>query len=56
VVKKRLRKKAMYTQEDMDLQLLAPCDDGTIVEGEAVEELIFVNFITGPGSEYVCHH
>jgi hypothetical protein len=27
---------------------LSPFDDGTIVEGEVVEELIFVNFITGP--------
>jgi hypothetical protein len=32
----------------MDLRLLAPFNDGTIVEGEVVEELIFVNFITGP--------
>jgi hypothetical protein len=48
VVKKRFRKKHMYTQDDRDLRLLAPFDDGTIVEGEVVEELIFVNFITGP--------
>jgi hypothetical protein len=48
VVKKRLRKKPMYTQDDMDLRFLAPFDDGTIVEGEVVEVLTFVNFITGP--------
>jgi hypothetical protein len=48
VVKKRFRKKPMYTQADMDLRLLAPFEEGTIVEGEVVEELIFVNFITGP--------
>jgi hypothetical protein len=48
VVKKRFRKKPMYTQDNMDLRLLAPFDNGTIVEGEVVEELIFVNFITGP--------
>jgi hypothetical protein len=48
VVKKRFRKKPMYTQDNMDLQLLAPLDDGTIVEGQVAEELIFVNFITGP--------
>jgi hypothetical protein len=48
VVKKRFRKKQMYTQDDMDLQLLAPFDDGTIVEGELVEVLTFINFITGP--------
>jgi hypothetical protein len=44
VVKKRFRKKPMYTQDNMDLRLLAPFDDGSIVEGE----LIFVKFITGP--------
>jgi hypothetical protein len=38
----------MYTKDDMALRLLAPFDNGTIVEGEVVEELIFVNFITGP--------
>jgi hypothetical protein len=48
VVKKRFRKKPMYIQDNMDLQLLAPFDDGTIVEGAGVEELILVNFITGP--------
>jgi hypothetical protein len=48
VVKKRFRKKPMYNQDDMDLRLLAPFDDGTIVEGEMVEELTFVNLITGP--------
>jgi hypothetical protein len=48
VVKKRFRKKPMYTQDDMDLRFLALFDDGTIVEGQVVEELIFVNFITGP--------
>jgi hypothetical protein len=48
VVKKRFRKKPMYTQEDMDLRLLAPFDDGTVVGGEMIEELIVVNFITGP--------
>jgi hypothetical protein len=47
MVKKRFKKKPMYTQDDMDLRLLAPFDDGPIVEGEVVEELIFVNFITG---------
>jgi MFS superfamily sulfate permease-like transporter len=48
VVKKRFRKKPMYNQDDMDLRLLAPFDDGTIVAGEMVEEITFVNFITGP--------
>jgi hypothetical protein len=48
VVKKRFRKKPMYTQDDTDLGLLATFDDGIIVEGEMIEELIFVNFITGP--------
>jgi hypothetical protein len=48
VVKKRFRKKPMYNQDNMDLRLLAPFDDSTIVEGEMVEELTFVNFITGP--------
>jgi hypothetical protein len=48
VVKKRLRKKPMYTQDNMDLRFLAPFDDGTIVEGEVVEELTFVNVITVP--------
>jgi hypothetical protein len=48
VVKKRFRKKLMCNQDDMDLQWMAPFDDGTIVEGEMVEELTFVNFITGP--------
>jgi hypothetical protein len=38
----------MYDQDDMDLRLLAPFDDGTIVEVEVVEELTFINFITGP--------
>jgi hypothetical protein len=47
VVKKRFRKKPMYTQDDMDLRLLAPFDDGTIVGGEMVEELIIINFIIG---------
>jgi hypothetical protein len=47
VVKKRFRKKPMYNQDDMDLRLLAPFNDGTIVEGEVLEELTFVNFITG---------
>jgi hypothetical protein len=47
-VKKRFRNKPMYTQDDMDLRLLAPFDDGTIEEGEVVEELSSVNFITGP--------
>jgi hypothetical protein len=45
---KRFRKKPIYTQDDMDLRLLAPFDDGTIVVGEMVEELIFINFINGP--------
>jgi hypothetical protein len=36
----------MSNQDDMDLRLLAPFDDGTIEEGEMVEELTFVNFIT----------
>jgi hypothetical protein len=48
VVKKRFRKKPMYGQDDMDLQLLAPLEDGTIVEGAMVEELTMGNFITGP--------
>jgi hypothetical protein len=48
VVKKRLRKNPMYNQDDMDLRLLALFEDGTIVEGEMVEELTFVNFITRP--------
>jgi hypothetical protein len=56
VVKKRFRKKPMYTQDDMDLQLLAPFEDGTIVGGEMVEELIIINFITDWSSEYICHH
>jgi hypothetical protein len=38
----------MYNQDDMDLQLLAPFDDGNIVDGATVEELTMVNFITGP--------
>jgi hypothetical protein len=48
VVKKRFRKKPMYTQDNVDLRLLAPFDNGTIIEGEIIEVLIFVNFITGP--------
>jgi hypothetical protein len=48
VVKKRFRKKPMYDQDDMDLRLLAPFDDGTIVEGAMVDELTMGNFITGP--------
>jgi hypothetical protein len=48
VVKKMFRKKPMYTQDGMYLRLLAPFDDGTIVEGVDVEELIFFNFVTGP--------
>jgi hypothetical protein len=31
----------------MDLRLLAPFDDGTIVEGTMADELIMGNFITG---------
>jgi hypothetical protein len=48
VVKKRFRKKPMYDQDDMDLRLLAPFDDGTIVEGTMADELTMGNFITGP--------
>jgi hypothetical protein len=48
VIKKSFRKKPMYSQDDMDLRLLAPFDDGTIVEGAMVEELTMGNFITGP--------
>jgi hypothetical protein len=47
VAKKRFRKKSMYTQDNMDLRLLEPFNDGTIVGGVMGEELIFVNFITG---------
>jgi hypothetical protein len=47
VVKKRFRKKPMYNQDNMDLRLMAPFDDGTIVEGAMVEELTMGNFITG---------
>jgi hypothetical protein len=47
VVKKRVRKKPMYTQDNMDIQLLEPFDNSTIVGEEMVEELIIVNFITG---------
>jgi hypothetical protein len=48
VVNKRFRKKPMYTQDKMEIQLLELFDNGTIIEEEMVEELIFVNFITGP--------
>jgi hypothetical protein len=48
IVKKKFRKKPMYDQDDMDLRLLAPFDDGTIVEGTMADELIMGNFITGP--------
>jgi hypothetical protein len=34
VVKKRFRKKPMYTQDNMNLQLLEPFDSGTIVGEE----------------------
>jgi hypothetical protein len=47
VVKKRCRKYPMYTQDNIDLRLLEPFGNGTIVEEEMVEESIFVNFITG---------
>jgi hypothetical protein len=47
VVKKRFRKKPMYNHDYMDLRLLALFDDGTIVAGEVVDELVFTNFITG---------
>jgi hypothetical protein len=47
-VVKRFRNKPMYTQDDMDLRLLEPFDNGTIVGGEMIEELIFVNYITVP--------
>jgi hypothetical protein len=47
VVKKRFRKKPMYDQDDMDLRLLAPFDDGTIVEAAMADELTMGNFITG---------
>jgi hypothetical protein len=31
----------------MEIGLLEPFDNSTIIEGEVAEELIFVNFITG---------
>jgi hypothetical protein len=45
VIKKRVRKKSMYKQEDIEIQLLEPFDNGTVVDKEMTEELIFVNFI-----------
>jgi hypothetical protein len=40
--------KPMFTQDNMDLRLIEPFDDGTIVAGEVVDDLVFTNFITGP--------
>jgi hypothetical protein len=53
VVKKRFRKKPLYTQDGMDLQLLAPFDNGTILGGEMIEEL---TSSPDQSSECVCHH
>jgi hypothetical protein len=48
VIKKKFRKKPMYNQEDLEIQLLEPFNYGTIVKEEMTEKLIFVNFISGP--------
>jgi hypothetical protein len=46
-VTRQWSRRVLYNQDDMDLRLLAPFEDGTIVEGEMVEELTFVNLISG---------
>jgi hypothetical protein len=55
VVKKRFRKNPMYTQDNIEIRLLEPIDNGTIVEGDMVEEFIFVNLAPDWRSEYSCH-
>jgi hypothetical protein len=42
------RKEPMYIQDNMYLRLLEPFDNGSIVGGEMVEELIFVIFLSRP--------